>query len=86
MERDNLRLCNISALPEREGEITDFSSGRIIEDARKKLKISQAELARRIGSDRSYVCRIENGQIEPKISTFNKILHALGYKIQYSID
>ena len=84
MEKDDLEL-NIIAIKAGEEEIMSFSSGQVIENARKRQNISQAELARRIGSDRSYVCRVENGQIEPKISTFNKILHALGYKIKYSI-
>ena len=62
-----------------------FYTGQIIEDARKKAKISQAELARRIGSDRSYISRVESGQTEPKISTFYRIMNALGCKIEFSM-
>jgi transcriptional regulator with XRE-family HTH domain len=35
----------------------------------KKAKISQAELAKRVGSNKGYISRVENGQTEPKIST-----------------
>ena len=64
--KTNDELFDVSALiderfgkrgtPERaeaEEKAYAFYTGQIIEDARKKAKISQAELARRIGSDRS---------------------------------
>lgn len=62
-----------------------FYTGQIIEDARKKAKISQAELARRIGSDRSYISRVESGKTEPKVSTFYRIMNALGCQIEFSM-
>lgn len=70
---------------EAEEKAYAFYTGQIIEDARKKVKISQAELARRIGSDRSYISRVESGQTEPKISTFYRIMNALGCRIEYSL-
>jgi len=63
-----------------------FYTGQIIGDARKKAKISQAELARRIGSDRSYISRVEHGQTEPKVSTFYRIMNALGCQIEFSMS
>ena len=45
---------------EAEEKAYAFYTGQIIEDARKKAKITQAELARRIGSDRSYISRVES--------------------------
>lgn len=61
-----------------------FYTGQIIEDARKNVNISKAELARRIGADRSYITRVEKGQTEPKISTFYRIMNALGVDIEYT--
>ncbi len=63
-----------------------FYTGQIIEDARKKAKITQAELARRIGSNRSYISRVESGQTEPKVSTFYRIMNALGCRIEFSMN
>lgn len=63
-----------------------FYTGQIIGDARKKAHISQAELARRIGSDRSYISRVESGQTEPKISTFYRIMNALNCQIEFSMS
>ncbi|MDR1098184.1 MAG: helix-turn-helix domain-containing protein [Tannerella sp.] len=62
-----------------------FYTGQIIEDARKKTHITQAELARRIGSDRAYISRVESGKTEPKISTFYRIMNAIGCKIEFSM-
>lgn len=58
-----------------------FYTGAVIEEARKKAKISKAELARHIGADRAYITRIESGQIEPKVSTFYRIAAALGCSV-----
>ena len=71
---------------EAEEKAYAFYTGQIIEDARKKAKISQAELARRIGSDRSYLSRVERGQTEPKVSTFYRIMNALGCRIELSMS
>lgn len=70
---------------EAEEKAYAFYSGQIIDDARKKAKISQAELARRIGSDRAYISKVINGQTEPKISTFYRIMNALGCRIEFSM-
>ena len=70
---------------EAEEKAYAFYTGQIIEDARKKAKITQAELARRIGSDRSYISRVESGQTEPKVSTFYRIMNALGCRIEFSM-
>lgn len=62
-----------------------FYTGQIIEDARKKAKISQTELAKRIGSNKGYISRVENGQTEPKISTFYRIMNALGVRVEFTM-
>ncbi len=74
--------------PERvaaEEEAYAFYTGQIIENTRKKAKITQAELARRIGSNRSYISHVEKGMTEPRISTFYRIMNALGVRIEYSM-
>lgn len=70
---------------EAEEKALAFFTGQIVEDARKKANITQAELARRIGSDRAYISRIESGKIEPKVSTFYRIMNALGCRIEFSM-
>lgn len=58
-----------------------FFTGRLIEDARKNAHLTQDELAKRVGSNKSYISRIENGKTEPKVSTFYRIASALGLSV-----
>jgi DNA-binding XRE family transcriptional regulator len=61
-----------------------FFTGQIIEDARKKANITQEELAARIGTNKSYISRIENGSVEPGAGMFLRILSALGLRFEVS--
>ena len=56
--------------------------GRIIEEARKKANMTQAELAEKIGTNKSYISRVETGKTEPKVSTFYRIASALGLNVE----
>jgi len=71
--------------PERENfrkEAYAYYMGQVIREARKEEKISQSELGRRIGANKSYISRIENGLIDPTISTLYSIITALGLRIE----
>lgn len=59
-----------------------YCMGQVIYEARKNEKITQAELALRIGSSKSYISRIEKGLIEPSVGTFYRIIGALGLRIE----
>lgn len=59
-----------------------YFTGQLIEDARKKANLTQEELAARVGSDKSYISRIENGKTEPKVSSFYRIAGALGLSVE----
>jgi len=61
-----------------------FYTAQILQDARKEVKITQAELASRIGVDKGYISRIENGLTSPNVSTFYRIVNALGLHIEIS--
>jgi len=69
---------------EAEEKAWAFYTGKIVEDARKQARMTQAELGKRIGADRSYISRIENGKIEPKVSTFYRIANAMGMSVELS--
>jgi len=71
--------------PEREQfrrEAYAFYMGQILYDARKSEKITQKELAQRVGVDKSYVSKIEKGIIEPGIATFFRMASALGRTVE----
>lgn len=57
-------------------------NAQIILDARKKAKLTQTELANRIGADKSYISRVERGITVPSVATLYKIVAALGFRIE----
>lgn len=59
-----------------------FFTGQIIEEARKRANMTQAELAEKIGTNKSYISRVETGRTEPKVSTFYRIVSALGLTVE----
>ncbi|WP_300727556.1 helix-turn-helix transcriptional regulator [uncultured Bacteroides sp.] len=95
MKANNDSLTSIDAImdaefgkpgtPERENfrkEAYAYCMGQIICEARKNEKMTQAELAQKIGTNKSYISRIEKGLIDPSISTFCRIIEALGLKLE----
>jgi len=71
--------------PERakaEEEAYAFYSGRVIHDARKEAKMTQTELAGRVNSTKSYISRMENGQVIPSVGMFYRIINALGMRVE----
>jgi transcriptional regulator with XRE-family HTH domain len=71
--------------PEREAfrrEAYAYCMGQMIHDARKSEKVTQTELANRIGVGKSYISKIENGDIEPGAGVFYRIIDALGLRLE----
>jgi DNA-binding XRE family transcriptional regulator len=71
--------------PEREQfrrEAYAYYLGQILQDARKSEKVTQKELASRVGVDKSYISKIEQGIIEPGIAMFYRIASELGLSLE----
>ena len=63
-----------------------FAIGEIIKDERKLAKMTQEELAKRTGTRKSFISRIENGHSDIQLSTLYKLIEqGLGKKINLSI-
>ena len=60
----------------------DEYNAQILLDARKKARLTQAELAARIGADKSYISRIERGITIPTVATLYRIAAAMGLKVE----
>ena len=74
--------------PERvtaEEQAYAFYSGQLIRDARKGEKVTQSELASRIGSTKSYISKIENGHIDVQLSTLFRIFGGLGKRVSLTV-
>ena len=63
-------------------EAYNYCVGQLILEARKQESMTQTELAEKIGANKSYISRIEKGQIEPGAITFLRIIEALGLRFE----
>ena len=59
-----------------------FYTGQLLLDARKEAKVTQAELAKRIHATKSYISRVESGDIIPSAAKFYNMINALGMRIE----
>jgi ribosome-binding protein aMBF1 (putative translation factor) len=59
-----------------------YCVGQIISDARKREHVTQSDLAKMVGTDKSYISRIEHGLTEPGAGLFFRIIGALGLKVE----
>jgi ribosome-binding protein aMBF1 (putative translation factor) len=63
-----------------------FAIGEIIKDERKQSKMTQEELAKKTGTRKSFISRIENGHSDIQLSTLYRLIEqGLGKKIDLSI-
>jgi DNA-binding XRE family transcriptional regulator len=75
----------VHGTPERakfDEDAYSFYTSQVLIDARKNAKLSQSELAHRIGADKSYISRIEKGLTVPSVATFYRIVNALGLFVE----
>ncbi len=95
METNNHKIVDYSAVLEKEygkhgtterAKFDDdayvFYTSRVLLDARKDAHLTQAELAGRIGVDKSYISRIEKGVVVPSVATFYRIVSAMGLSVE----
>lgn len=59
-----------------------YCVGQIVCNARKQEKMTQSELAEKVGTNKTYISRIEKGVIEPGVGLFFRIIDALGLKFE----
>jgi len=53
--------------------------GVVIRSVREQKRISQVELARKSGVADTWLCKIERGKIDPRLSTLKRIANGLGH-------
>ena len=58
---------------------TDF--GKKIKEAREKKKLTQAEVAQKVGLNTNYYAVIERGEVTTSIENIEKICKALGIRL-----
>ncbi|SFI14716.1 helix-turn-helix domain-containing protein [Halpernia frigidisoli] len=56
--------------------------GELIKESRKEQKLTQKDLAQKVGKEREYIAKIEQGKTDMQISNFVQIINALGLSLQ----
>lgn len=80
-------------IAEREAAIPDFRAMvdagvetrrllRALADKRRALGLSQAVVAARMGTSQPALARIEAGEVDPRMSTVERLAHALGQRLE----
>lgn len=63
-----------------------FILGELLKEERAKANLTQAELAEKTGTKKSYISRIENGHADIQLSTLYKLIEqGLNRKLELSI-
>ena len=70
-----------------EEEFEAFKIGVLIQEARKKQHLTQEQLAKRVGTTKNYISRIENNASDIRLSTLMRIIReGLGGHLKLSLD
>ena len=63
-----------------------FLIGEVIKEERRLAKMTQEQLAEKIGAKKSFISRIENGQSDIQLSTLYRLLEfGLGKKVELKV-
>jgi DNA-binding XRE family transcriptional regulator len=63
----------------------EFQLVEALVGARTKAKLSQAEVARRVGTTQSAIARLEGGGVTPSISTLRRYAKATGMRLEINL-
>ena len=64
-----------------------FAIGEILRDARKEAQMTQEELAKKTGTRKSFISRIENGHSDIQLSTLYRLVEiGFGKKVNLTIS
>ncbi|MCI1749087.1 MAG: helix-turn-helix domain-containing protein [Acidipropionibacterium sp.] len=92
---DDLRAeVDASYTPEQRKEYEDAGSdaetqielAELVYKMRTEAGISQAELARRMGTRQPFISDIERGGRTPTVATLNRIAHATGNRLRLTVE
>jgi HTH-type transcriptional regulator/antitoxin HipB len=64
-----------------------FMIGELIKEERKNAHMTQEQLGEKIGANKSFISRIENGKTDIQMSTFYRLIEfGLGKKLELTIS
>lgn len=79
--------AGVKARERFEKQAKHFIISEILKDARKEANMTQEQLAEKVGTKKSYISRLENGNCDVQLSTLYRIFEfGLGKKVNLSIE
>src|SRR5438067_1977564 len=69
-----------------ETELTEEIIGELLKQAREKQNLTQAQLAKKLGINKSNISKMENNIKSLRMDTFLKVLKALQAKLNVSVE
>ena len=60
----------------------EFAVASLLIEARTRAKLSQAQLAKKMGTSQSTIARLESGSAKPSLSTLERFANATGMKMR----
>lgn len=70
--------CGSPSREEFNEESIAWFYGNMLKERRKELKLTQKQLAEKLGREQSYIARVENGKADIQLSSFFRIASILG--------
>jgi DNA-binding XRE family transcriptional regulator len=64
----------------------EFSLAALLIEARARANLTQAELAKRMGTSQSTIARLESGKAKPSLSTLRRLAKATGLRLKISLE
>lgn len=68
-----------------EAEYEAFKVGILLQEARKKKHLTQEQLAKRAGTTKNYISRIENDASDIRLATLMRIVNGLGGQLTLTV-
>ena len=60
----------------------EFAVASLLIEARTRANLSQAQLAKKMGTSQSTIARLESGSAKPSLSTLERFAHATGMRMR----
>ncbi len=60
----------------------EFAVASLLIEARTRAKLSQAQLAKKMGTSQSTIARLESGSAKPSLSTLERFANATGMRMR----
>ena len=64
----------------------EFTIASVLTEARIRAKLSQQQLAERMGTSQSTIARLESGTAKPTFTTLERIAKATGTRVRISLE